>query len=438
MNSPDPTQTDSIQLALRDIRGQIGAGDLRAAASALNTLAGQHPAEPRLYLVAIALAEAARNPGAALDAANRAVELAPKWAPAVMELAAVLSRQNRHDEALARADEAVRLAPDTLPLIERATAIASHARDHQAAFRYLQQASRLAPDAIPIKRAMAANLSERREYAQARDLYQAILDTAPEDLLSLAGRAYCALKLEDYPAAETYYRHLTALQPDNQAYAYYLSVARGETPPTQPLQMIEHLFDGYARRFDHHLVGTLKYRVPKRAAEVIRERHGNQPIDVLDLGCGTGLLGVYLGAPGGALVGVDISSGMIREAGKHNLYTHLRTGGLVEALSETPADQYDVVAACDVFIYVGDLAGVVPDAYRVLRRGGHLVFSCESAGEEEADLVLRSSNRYAHKESAIHRLCSAAGFDRIDIEAINVRNEGNAPIAGFLVTARKT
>jgi predicted TPR repeat methyltransferase len=438
MNSPAASRTDPVQPALRDVRERIAAGDLRAAAAALNAIAGRHPTDPRIYLAGISLAEAAHNPEGALDAANRAVGLAPKWAPATMELAAVLSRQNKHAEALARADEAVQLAPDALPLIERATAIANNAGDHLAAYRYLQLASRIAPDDVSIKRSIASNLSERQEYAEARNIFQAVLDSVPEDMISLLGRAFCTLKLGEYATAEAYFTHLMTLQPDHQSHAYYLAIARGETPPTQPIQMIEHLFDSYAERFDHHLVGGLKYRVPRRAAEVIREHHGGQPFGVLDLGCGTGLLGVYLGAPGGALVGVDVSSAMIREAGKHGLYTRLLTNNLVDVLRETAAEEYDVVTACDVFIYVGDLAEVVPDAYRVLAKGGHLIFSCETASEDEPDMVLRPSNRYAHKESSIRRLCSTAGFDRVDIEAINVRNEGNEPLAGFLVTARKS
>ena len=71
--------------------------------------------------------------------------------------------------------------------------------------------------------------------------------------------------------------------------------------------------------------------------------------------------------------------------------------------------------------------------------GGHFVFSCEAASEDEADLVLREKvNRYAHKASAVERQCREAGFDEVIVEHLpTLRTEGGTPVPGFLVTARK-
>ena len=107
------------------------------------------------------------------------------------------------------------------------------------------------------------------------------------------------------------------------------------------------------------------------------------------------------------------------------------------ALRETPASLYDVIAALDVFIYVGELDTVIPDALRVLVPGGHFIFSCEAAGAEESDLVLRATQRYAHKASSIEAICRAAGFAQVAIETMPLRYEGTQPVQGFLVTARK-
>jgi len=55
-----------------------------------------------------------------------------------------------------------------------------------------------------------------------------------------------------------------------------------------------------------------------------------------------------------------------------------------------------VIAALDVFIYVGDLTRAIPDAFRILRDGGHLIFSCETAPESGSDLVLQTTQRYVY------------------------------------------
>ena len=79
-----------------------------------------------------------------------------------------------------------------------------------------------------------------------------------------------------------------------------------------------------------------------------------------------------------------------------------------------------------------------PNAHRILKAGGHFIFSCEAVAEDEADLVLRKSQRYAHKASHVERLCREAGFDDVEIEHLPaLRMENNEPLPGFLVVAHK-
>ncbi len=128
---------------------------------------------------------------------------------------------------------------------------------------------------------------------------------------------------------------------------------------------------------------------------------------------------------------------MIDQAIKHGVYDRIHNVDLLEALEATPESLYDVIAALDVFIYVGDIAGAIRDAYRVLRPGGHFIFSCEQASEDEADLVLRPTQRYAHKASHVESMCRAAGFEQMTLEPMILRHEQNEPVPGFLVIARK-
>ncbi|HMA10071.1 MAG TPA: SAM-dependent methyltransferase, partial [Ramlibacter sp.] len=62
---------------------------------------------------------------------------------------------------------------------------------------------------------------------------------------------------------------------------------------------------------------------------------------------------------------------------------------------------------------------------------------CERAQENEADLVLRPTQRYAHKASHVEALCRAAGFEPITLEPVILHHDQNEPVAGFLVIARK-
>ena len=86
-----------------------------------------------------------------------------------------------------------------------------------------------------------------------------------------------------------------------------------------PVEYLRAVFDGYADRFELHLI-SLGYRIPGliRAALL---RHpaiaaGERLGPVLDLGCGTGLVAVVLSdLPIGPLVGVDVSPRMLAQRG---------------------------------------------------------------------------------------------------------------------------
>ncbi len=116
--------------------------------------------------------------------------------------------------------------------------------------------------------------------------------------------------------------------------------------------------------------------------------------------------------------------------GFHNVDLH-------DALEATPPSLYDVIAALDVFIYAGDMTEAIPRAFAILRNGGHFFFSCETALDSEDDLVLRASQRYAHKASHVEALCREAGFADVTVESMPLRYENNQPVQGFLVVARK-
>lgn len=164
--------------------------------------------------------------------------------------------------------------------------------------------------------------------------------------------------------------------------------------------------------------------------------HPDKKLNILDLGCGTGLLGVYLGRIDGFLIGVDISKGMIEQAARHGVYDRFHHVNLLDALQDTPDALYQVITALDVFIYTGDISAALADALRILTPGGHLIFSCEAAPEDGPDLVLQATGRYAHRRSHVEALCQAAGVD-VTIEDTVLRHENHAPVHGFVVVAHK-
>src|SRR6185436_11808747 len=99
---------------------------------------------------------------------------------------------------------------------------------------------------------------------------------------------------------------------------------------------------------------------------------------------------------------------------------------LGEFLATTPW-RPDLILAADVFIYVGDLAGVFRSVRRILELGGCLAFTVELA-KEGRDIELLSSLRYAHSEAYIRRLADGAEFTSVRIAQAPIRRDQTTPI----------
>jgi predicted TPR repeat methyltransferase len=436
MNAVSPP-ADALVAPLAAIEQMIARRQLAEAAQQLNTLVRVAPDDARLYLMGARLAEAAGNAQGSIDTARRAVAAAPGWSVALTELALALARANQFPEAIATAEKAVQLDGDNPGLLARVIDVAHRAQHLDLALAWLGRAAALNPGNVAIKRLMARDLRMKLRHAEALATYSEILLAAPDDAEARLGRLQTSLAIDDTATAQQDAAFLLAADPANATYQFWGAVARGETPPHQPAELVTHLYDGFADLYEQHVTGTLKYKLPELVAGRMLQWYPDRKLNVLDLGCGTGLLGLSLGRIDGALVGVDLSRPMIDQAIRRNVYDKFHQVNLLEALEATPEALYDVLAALDVFIYAGATEAAIQDAHRILKPGGRLVLSCESAAEGEADLVLRSSLRYAHQRAAVEAQCKAAGFAEVEIEAVTLREEERAPVEGFLVVARK-
>ena len=223
-----------------------------------------------------------------------------------------------------------------------------------------------------------------------------------------------------------------------------------------PSAFVETLFDQYADRFDKALVERLAYRVPDLIAEALSAAGATRFAHVLDLGCGTGLMGERLRRCASFLDGVDISGGMLKKAEAKRIYDRLSrqdlqtfdpdafdagSPGEAAAASATgpgarsgvPAD---LVVAADVFLYMGALDRIVATIATMLAQGGLFAFSVERHDGPEP-LVLRPSRRYAHSEAPLRDLLASAGFTILSLDAHPIRMDRGEPIEGLIVVARK-
>lgn len=436
-----PLSNDTQYVAkLQLVERQIADNELQLAAQDLNALFKAQPQDPRVLLLGACLARANNNHEGEFQLAVKAHHSAPQWAPATIYLAGVLSVAGQTEQALAMAEQATQQTSDAShkgEVLLKAAAVARQSGNHEKTLHWLRLADELQTGMVDIRYKLAMTLIAVGDYAGAIDILSPEITSHPTLAALLCARftAYLGAKKPELALSDAL--AMVALEPDNETYAFYLAFARGDNPSKFPPSLMGQHFDEFSSTFDQHMVVGLKYTLPRDVAQMIQAWHPDKKVDVLDLGCGTGLLGACLGPMEGVLVGVELSTEMIRQAHQHGVYHRFHQVDLLDALQATPADLYHVIAALDVLIYFGELNGLVKDAYRILLAGGRFVFSCESDPEDNKPFTLQSTFRFRHSQSYVARLLEQAGFVDVAIEQRAIRLEAGEPVLGLLVTACK-
>ncbi len=218
--------------------------------------------------------------------------------------------------------------------------------------------------------------------------------------------------------------------PGDAMLAHLLAACTGAATARAPREHVVAYFDDFAPHFDEHLVGRLGYRVPQALAALLQPRLPRKA-RVMDLGCGTGLVGEALAGADIELHGIDLSPRMLERAAARGRYASLVQADADEGLAGERAASFDAVLAADVFIYLGELAGVFRQAARVLVPRGLFGFSVESLAA--GDYALRPSGRYAHSLAYLRRLAAANGFAELALEPAALRRQQEGFAEGQLV-----
>jgi predicted TPR repeat methyltransferase len=231
-------------------------------------------------------------------------------------------------------------------------------------------------------------------------------------------KAHAQMQIGDVDGARESLTRTIKLDPTISAAAHMLKaltpqdaqkVDRGDD------KYVKELFDSYSSTYDPH-VKKLMYSAPRvirqEMAKIYRGRFTidnaeeevpaqlpsqipgcttiiptisiNSTLDVLDLGCGTGLAGAWLKDYARHLVGVDLSEEMITIARKKMLYQELAVMSISTYLQQCTR-KFDLVVAADVLSYIGDLRATFAQLLPTVNPGGHFCFTVEAVeGNKDA------------------------------------------------------
>ena len=408
---------------LRYARALLARGHVERAIEACRTSVGLREGSAAGWQ---ALGEALHRAGRLEDAGEafgRAIRINPNFERPHHGLAVVLAERGKGEEAIASFETALRIRPD-YPEAHHGLAVIYHkmGKLDLAAGHYKAAIARL-PDSLDARFEYAALLETQGNVAAALEQWRVL-------------RGH-------FPDREDLGFHISALEQE---------LAEGSMPAAAalaqaPRSWVEGYFDGFASNFDRHLTGKLNYRGPALLLEAVRELNPSAtPLDVLDLGCGTGLVGAAFKPMARRLVGIDVSAAMLERARERGIYDELilddLAGGMHRLAEGSSSGGFDLVLAADVFIYIGDLGAVFSGVEQVLRTGGMMGFVTEAVETDHpvaaaADWRLLMTRRYAHSRRYLERMCGGIGLEVLVARRVEARLEKNKPVGFWLMVGKK-
>ncbi len=327
---------------------------------------------------------------------KKSIVLNPKLYQALSNIAVIYSTEGKFSEAIAVYEEALSISGDEAPMLNNLGNAYEAVGKIDKAIISFQKAIQIDP-----------------KYADAHYNLGITLEKLDRDI-----------------EAKKHFRLALGAESDFEDAKHMLSALEGITTPSAPLAYVKNLFDGYAKNFENSLVKKLEYNIPEELSKLILAKSQKRSYGaVLDLGCGTGILGDIIKDKCKYLEGVDISPMMLNKAKEKQVYDRLKCMNITNYLAKANL-HFDNIVATDVFVYIGELSQIFRNIKKRSEISGYFSFSTEHSDKDA--YYLEKTGRYSHSRDYIERLCLEHRFELEHFQVQNLRKEKSGYIKGGL------
>ncbi len=385
------------------------------------------------------------SPAESLPFFERALQKTTDNATLHVHTGNALCSLQRFEEALQHFTTALNLKPQYAEAHNNCGNVYLRQEKYEKAIEHYQQAMALKPDYYDARCNLALAYCQLDELKKADDVILAVLVEQPHhptanryqqiinDEIAIAqfiDKALHGLHQGKVAEAVEYYQQVLRIQPDNPLAGYHLAALKGQSNyGTAPPTFVANLFNHYAHHYDTHLKETLRYQVPSILYEHVKPLLPSNGQSILDLGCGTGIIGEIFARHGNSVVGVDLAQSMLTEAQKKTCYTELHCDDLFNYLEKSP-DYFDLILAADVFVYMGKLEAIFAAISQHLHPKGLFAFSIETLSS--GDYTLLPTARFAHHPAYIKKLAQQYDFAVVKNHSCTLREQQGKAIEGMI------
>ncbi len=370
----------------------------------------------------------------AIPVLEKAIRLNPYSWEAHYNLANCYIKTEMINLAIEHYHKVLELQPQHLNAKQNLAMALVNNKDYSAALPFLTEIAALNPQHAELQGHLAECYLELGKSNEALEQYVRAIQLDQNRFDWLHNLAVLYLRDKQPDKAKEFFRRSLHLNPSNSTAEHMLQALTDEeaAAAAAPTQYVNDLFDQYAGYYNQHVRNNLNYQTPlllRQAMSKFLNEHSTQQY-ILDLGCGTGLCGIYFRDIARLLIGVDISGGMLAHAKSLGAYDGLCRCNILQSIPGHNQYYFDLILAADVLVYIGDLEGLFAMLVTALKHDGKIAFSVECL--EAGDYKLQPSGRYAHSANYISKLCTQFSLKILYEENICLRRDETEQISGIL------
>jgi predicted TPR repeat methyltransferase len=372
---------------------------------------------------------------------SRAIALKPSIGAFHNNLANALSAEGQHHEAIA----AYRKALSFHPLADAHNGLGSalgHVGEIGEAQTHFSKALEIDPFYFAARMNLGLSLAGQGNIAQALE-HTVILThatSAPGFPVKSFGILLARVGCPE-GAKECFEQYLAKNPSDKDGVALLLAAVGGALPDRVSDQQIGQIYSNRAEHWDHGTVGPTGYQGHKLVALAMQALTSQATaLDIVDAGCGTGLVGVLLREKARRLVGIDLSAPMLDKAREKKTYDELHRRDLVDYLANNP-ESCDVITSAATLIHFGDLGPVLDAAARCLRVRGLFIFTLFPNDDPDGVAAgtldgFAQGGCFRHGRNYVAKAAEQYGFQVESIHAEAHEYVRKQPVTGLVVALR--